>query len=172
MPLRSFANLIGFQLVWFTCVLGAAAGMPWLGVGVLLGVLAGHFVFPVAAWRRELALLGAAALLGMAAETLLHQGAAVVGYPPQAWTGAPAPSWMVALWINFAATLHGCLAWMQGRIPAAALAGALAGPLSYWGGERLGAITLHPDPVHWIVGIGLVWATATPVLIWLAEVTA
>lgn len=152
--------------------MGAAAGSPWLGVGVLLGVLAGHFYFPLAPWRRELALLAAAALMGLAAETLLHKGAAVVGYPPQAWTGDPAPAWMVALWINFAATLHGCLGWMQGRIPVATLAGALAGPLSYWGGARLGAITLHPDPVHWIVGIGLVWAIATPVLVWLAEVTA
>ena len=172
MPARSLANLIGFQLVWFACVWGGASGFPWFGVGLLAAVLGAHFYFPLAPWRRELVLLAAAGLLGLAAETLLHKGASVVGYPPQAWTGEPAPAWMLALWINFAATLHGCLAWLRGKTPVAAVAGAVAGPLSYWGGERMGAITLHPEPVYWLAGIGLIWAIATPVLVWLAEVTA
>ena len=52
------------------------------------------------------------------------------------------------------------------------MAGALAGPLSYWGGQRLGAITLNPEPAIWMGGVGLLWAVATPMLVWLAEETA
>lgn len=171
MPLRTAANLIGFQTVWFSCVLFAAAGRPWFGVVVLAAVVALHLHFAVAPWKRELKLLAGAAALGLGGEWLLH-AAAVTGYPPQVWTGEPVPMWMVALWVNFASTLHSSLAWLQGRFVLASMAGALAGPLSYWGGARLGAIALHPDPAIWIAGVGLLWAVATPMLVWLAEETA
>ena len=160
-------NLIIFQVVWLACVLGAAQGYPWLGVVAL----AGHFRVVAARPRQEGLLLGAAAALGLAGEWALH-AAAVTGYPPQAWTGWPVPVWMIALWINFACTLHASLAWLQGRFVFATMAGAIAGPLSYWGGERLGAITLHPDPAIWMGGVGLLWAVSTPALVWLAEATA
>ena len=169
---RTLANLAGFQAVWFACVLFAAAGRPWFGVAVLAVVLALHFRLSPADKRpREVKLLAGAALLGLSGEWALH-AAAVTGYPPQAWTGEPAPAWMVALWINFAATLHSSLAWLRGRFVFATMAGALAGPLSYWGGQRLGAITLNPEPAIWIGGVGLLWAIATPMLVWLAEETA
>lgn len=170
MTSRTLLNLVGFQACWFALVLLAAAGHPWLGMAVLAVAVAWN-LYAASAPARELQLLGAALLLGLAGETALHW-AAVTGYPPQAWTGEPVPVWMVGLWINFATTLHVSLAWLRGRLVMATLAGAVAGPLSYFGGQRLGAITLHPEPLIWIVGIGLLWAVATPLLVWAAEVTA
>jgi hypothetical protein len=35
-------NFVGFQSGWFACVLGAAAGCPWLGLVVVAGVVALH----------------------------------------------------------------------------------------------------------------------------------
>jgi preprotein translocase subunit Sec61beta len=167
MPLRSIANLIGFQSVWAACVLFAAAGRPWLGVAVLAGVIGLHLMFPVAPVKQESKLLAVAAALGLAGEWALH-ALAVTGYPPQVWTGEPIPAWMIALWVNFAATLHSSLAWLEDRFVLATMLGAVAGPLSYWGGERLGAIALYPNPVVWIAGVGLLWAVATPFLVWYA----
>lgn len=167
---RTVINVAAFQAVWFALVLMAARGWPWLGLAVLGASLAWHF-HSARAPGRELRLLAAAAGLGLAGETALHWSA-VTGYPPQAWTGEPVPVWMVGLWVNFATTLHVSLAWLRGRFVAAALAGAAAGPLSYFGGQRLGAITLHPEPLVWITGIGLLWAIATPALVWVAEETA
>ncbi len=158
----SIANLAAFQIVWFACVYSAAAGAPWLGVAALAASLALQFR------TMDVKLFGAAAALGLGGEWALH-AVAVTGYPPQAWTGEPIPAWMIALWVNFASTLKASLAWLQGRYVFATMAGAVAGPVSYWGGERLGAITLHPDPAVWIGGVGLLWALATPLLVWLSE---
>lgn len=167
---RTLINLAGFQISWFALVMLAAAGRPWLGMAVL-GMAVVWNLYSAPALRQELQLLGVAAAVGLAGETALHW-AAVTGYPPQAWTGEPVPVWMIGLWINFATTLHVSLAWLSGRYVAATLAGAVAGPLSYFGGQRLGAITLHPEPLVWIIGIGLLWAMATPLLVWVAEGTA
>ena len=164
-PPRTLLNLAAFQAVWFACVLFAAAGRPWLGVAAL-------GVSLVAQYRstRAAKLLGTAALLGLAGEWALH-AAAVTGYPPQAWTGEPAPAWMVALWVNFASTLQSSLKWLQGRYVFATVLGAIGGPLSYWGGEQLGAITLNPDQGVWFCGVGILWALSTPLLVWIAEET-
>lgn len=168
--MRTLVNFACFNAVWFALVLSAAAGHPWWGVAAAAASAAAWSLAAVAP-RRELLLLAGAGLLGLAGETLLHR-AAVTGYPPQAWTGEPVPAWMVGLWVNFATTLHVSLAWLRGRFVAATMAGAIAGPASYFGGERLGAITLNPEPAVWIAGIGLLWALATPLLVWLAEATA
>ena len=63
-------NLLLFQAGWFACVLGAAQGQPWLGVGVAAMAVAWHLVH-AARPRRELALVGAAVLIGAVFETLL-----------------------------------------------------------------------------------------------------
>jgi hypothetical protein len=165
------ADLLLFQTIWFICVWSAAHGYPWAGVLAVAGragfSLRGSSVPP----RREALLLLSAAAIGLLGEWILG-AAEVLDYPPQARTGPPVPAWMIALWVNFATLLHTSLAWLRGRFVLAAMLGAIAAPLSYWAGRRLGAILLHPEPVVWICGIGLLWAVATPVLVWIAEATA
>ncbi|MBM3737226.1 MAG: DUF2878 domain-containing protein [Acidobacteria bacterium] len=153
--MSKFANFAGFQVVWFGCVIPAAAGMPWIGIAVCL----------VWAWlyRRDVQLLCAAAGIGLAAETALYSTGSTA-FPPQTWIGAPVPLWMAALWVNFAATLNESLSWLSGRYAAGALLGAVAGPLSYWAGERLGAIQVNRP---WAVA--LTWALATPALLYAAR---
>ena len=53
-----------------------------------------------------------------------------------------APPWILGLWALFATTLNRSLAWLHGRYALAAVLGAIAGPLSYWAGARLGALEL------------------------------
>jgi hypothetical protein len=51
----------------------------------------------------------------------------------------------------------------------AALLGAVSGPLSYLGAERLGAVVLAPDPL-WRWGVlALAWAVAVPVTLAVAR---
>jgi hypothetical protein len=59
------------------------------------------------------------------------------------------------------------LEWLSGRYALAAVLGAVAGPLSYLGGERLGAITVESP-----LAIGIEWAIATPLLVYLKERTS
>ena len=49
------------------------------------------------------------------------------------------------MWAMFGTTLRGSLSWLAGRYGLAALLGAVAGTLSYLGGAKLGAVTMHPN---------------------------
>lgn len=154
-------NMLAFQAAWFATVLGAAHGLPWLGLVTVLAAVVLHLTLTT---RRlpELRLLSAAFILGLLLEnTLLHTG--VVGY-----AGDPVwvPLWMLALWPLFATTLNFTLVWFKPRPRLAVMAGALAGPLAYAGGEALGAIRLY-GPALWI--LAAVWAVAFPLLLAVAR---
>lgn len=76
---------------------------------------------------------------------------------------------MIALWPNFATTLHSSLRWLAGHYIVAALLGAVAGPLSYYAGAQLGALTLHPTLAVSMIALAVVWGITLPILLWLAE---
>jgi hypothetical protein len=77
------------------------------------------------------------------------------------------PPWMIALWANFATTLNLSLAGLQTRPWLAALLGLVGGPLAYWGGAGLGAMTFVA-PLPALIALGLGWALLTPLLLALA----
>ena len=78
-----------------------------------------------------------------------------------------APAWILALWALFAIALREPLRWLHGGWPLAALLGALGGPLSYAGAERLGACTLNRPLARLALALG--WAAITPLLLVLAR---
>ena len=162
--MRNFFNFIGFQIAWFSCILGAASGFPWLGLAATLFVACVHLRF--SADRQAEAQLGGVALtLGLAADSLgISTGA--IDFPPQSRLGWPIPAWMPALWLNLALTLNHCLSWLKGRYFLSAVFGAVGGPLSYYAGCRFGAIDLDVS-LLWVVA--LEWAVATPLLQYAAQ---
>ncbi|MEZ5558599.1 MAG: DUF2878 domain-containing protein [Pseudomonadales bacterium] len=142
----SRANLINaalFQTTWFACVLGGAAGSSLWGAAALLGLLTFSARSPHL--RADLRLAAAAAVIGFALDTLwIHLG--VLDYHGIAF----APAWIVLLWVAVGLTLNHSLSLFAGR---PWLGGVLAGacaPLSYLGGERLGAVAV-PDP--WLLAL-------------------
>ncbi len=157
------ANVLLFQAGWFACVLGAANGAAWLGPAVAAAAVGWHLA-RAAAPRPEAALIGVAALAGLAFETaLVHSG--WLHFDP---AGMPfealAPFWMVALWALFATTLNVSLRALHGRWRVAALLGAVGGPLAYAGGARLGALE-WVDATAALAAIGIGWAVLTPLLL-------
>lgn len=164
--IEMLVNFAGFQAGWFACVLGAAAGYPLAGPVVVIAVVLGQML-----WRRErrgdATLLLLAGGLGWSLDSLLV-GLGVMAFPPEAALVRPTALWMVALWINLAATLRVSFAWLDGRWALAAVLGAVAGPLAYGAGARLGAIDLGGRPALSLALIGVEWLIAMPVLMWLA----
>jgi uncharacterized protein DUF2878 len=162
----AIAYFAGFQLVWFACVLGAAAGRPWLGpLAAALYVAGGLGASRQRGAEARLVLLGA--LLGAAADSALV-AAGRLRLVGTALEPTLVPAWMIALWAALAVLLRPTFGWLRGRPALAALLGALAGPLSYAGGGRLGAAEiLAPWPAS-AAAIALEWTVALPLLVHLA----
>ena len=158
-------NLALYQVGWFACVLGAANGRAWAGAGVALLLAAVHLTL-VRDRARESRLLLAAAGLGLSLDSLqLNLGFFV--YPSGTPVAGLAPPWIIALWIQFATLLHFGLRWLSGRYALAAALGFLGGPLSFWGGERIGAIEFTSSAGY--LALACVWALAMPALVWLGD---
>lgn len=158
------ANVLLFQAAWFSGVLGAAHGRPWLGPAAALAVVAWH----LARARRalpEALLLAAALALGAAFENFLVRGGWLRFETSE--IAALAPAWIIALWAAFATTLNVSLRALHRRPAVAAALGAIAAPLAYYAGSRLGAVEFVNFGTALVV-IAAGWVVLTPVLVSLA----
>jgi hypothetical protein len=164
--MRTLINFVAFYVGWFACVAGAGQGWPYLGAVAVTGVLALHLAMAAAPWR-ELRVILLVTALGYSADSL-QMAAGVLAFPhhdPASWLP---PLWLLALWVAFATTLNVSFQWLVGRPVAAALLGAIAGPMSYYAGVRLGA-AWFPNPALSLVALGIEWAVMMPALLWLAQ---
>ena len=158
----SLANVVAFQLCWLGSVSGAAAGWPWVGP-LIVGIwVALHVVYVAPHSKSEAQFIVGTALAGWIADSLLVTAGYLL-FPPHAALGVPSAIWMAALWAGFAATIPHSLRWLDRHLGLAAGLGAIAGPLAYLGGERLGAITLSSSEAF--LGVAVVYAVITPALV-------
>jgi hypothetical protein len=165
---RKLLNFALFQVGWFACVLGGAHDMPVAAVAAAVAVVGMSLWWFSADRVSDLRLIEAVALIGFCVDTVhLRFGVfALVGDPRFPHL---CPLWLLALWAVFGTTLRGSLSWLAGRYGMAALLGAVAGPLSYIGGAKLGAVTMHPNHVFSMAALAVGWAVVMPLLVWLAH---
>ncbi len=159
-------NFVAFQIGWFACVLGAAHGQPWTGVVIAAAVVAVHAA-RAALPAPELKLVAIALVTGAVWDSALAS-LGWIDFTAGTLVSGIAPPWIIALWALFATTLNISLDWLKGRWLAAALFGAIGGPLSYWAGVRLGAV-VFVEPVPALIALGVGWAVITPLLLLLAK---
>ena len=160
--LPNILNFAAFQATWFTSILGAAAGLPWLGPAAVVLWMGGHLSALGGERGVEWRMLLLAAAFGYAVDSLLVLGGWLF-FPAESWVWG-SPPWMVALWVGFTATLSRSLRWLNGRYGVAAVLGLVGGPAAYYAGARLGAVEL-PSGFDPALRIGLAWAVALPVLL-------
>lgn len=154
-------NFILFQLAWFSCVIGAGKGMPWLGAIVTMLVLIWH-LYQAKTVKAELLLMLYALLIGATYDqSMLSLG--YISYISNGWSNAIVPVWILALWLAFTSTLNVSLRWMRNKHSIAVFFGAVGGPMAYLGAEKLGAVILHGASSYIALSIG--WAVITPVLL-------
>ena len=163
---RLVVNFMAFQLGWFACIRGAASDMPAAGATIAALVVGVH-LFCAVRPLEEFKLVVVAVMAGAVFDSLLlatgllqfHSGTFIPGL---------APYWILALWALFATTLNVSLAWLRGRWLLAAVLGAIAGPLSYWAGAKLGAV-MFVQTVPAIAAMAVEWAIAMPLLMFFAK---
>jgi hypothetical protein len=163
---RSVLNFALMQAGWFACVLGAANGLPWAGTAAAAAIVAWHVARAMRP-ATELRLVVLITLAGGAFDSALT-AAGWVAFPNGQFAPWLAPHWIFALWALFATGLNLSLAWLKGRWWLAAAIGAVASPLSYWAGVRLGAATFV-EPESMTAALALGWAVILPAILRLAQ---
>ena len=159
-------NIASFYLGWFACLLGATQNMPRLGALVMAALLVLHLV--LAANRgQELRFILVTGLLGTCLDSLLMlSGLYTFTNHTLTWL---CPVWLTTLWMGFASTLNHSMRWLHGRYGLASFFGAVSGPLSYYAGARLGALTFVPAAEVTLTALAIVWSLVVPGLLWLAH---
>jgi Protein of unknown function (DUF2878) len=157
-------NAIVFELVWLAAVGGAGRGIWWAGP-LALSVFFGYQVHASPLARADGMLVALACVVGFLADSLLARSGLVVyaaAVPSAQW----APLWIVALWANLALALNHSLAFLQRRLPWAALLGAIAAPLSYFFAEHAWhAVVLASPLTTTLLALAASWAVLMPLLV-------
>jgi hypothetical protein len=163
---KTILNILLFQAAWFVTIFSAGTGHPYVGPIYTAIWMIFHFTFFAKNRFAEWNLLLFAALLGYVFDSIMvHFGVFV--FPAEAMLGSPSTVWMVALWINLAATLNFSMSWLKGRLLLAALLASVAGPATYYAGSRFGAINMQAS---WsLYAIALQWLLAMPLLLWFSQ---
>ncbi len=165
MAKKNIINFVLFQISWLVCVLSGAADNNVPAVLMTAVFVLIHFRY--FAWRyADFRLIIAGVFVGLLLDTA-YSASGLMAYSGQ--TLPPiAPWWILCLWINFMLTLNHSLSWLLERRWLAALISAIGSPLSYYAGQKLGALNwLQPDML--IVVSAITWAVAVPFLLTLAN---
>ena len=160
------ANAGLYEAGWFAVVLGIAWGSPWIGSALGIVTILAHLAI-VTDRRIELQRIAAAVFIGVVVETINSKFGIyeVIGANQLNTTFAP---WLLVIWAGLATAFYRSLRWLSGRYLLAIPIGALAGPIAFWAGERLGAIVMTREPE--LLGLlALQWAIALPLLTWTSD---
>ena len=168
-----WGNLIGYQIVWFSAIIGAGRGLWWPGVIAAAVFILLHLAFAgqSAAQRAvDVRLLAIAVVTGI----LLDGAVAMSGLAQYAASNPTllpggAPLWILAIWASFALTLRHSMTFLLGRPAVALLFGAIGGPLAYPGAVRGWQAIAFAEP-RWptLAALAVGWGIAIPLLTTLA----
>ncbi|HEX6549311.1 MAG TPA: DUF2878 domain-containing protein [Gammaproteobacteria bacterium] len=165
--MKFWISLIGYQVVWFTAVIGAGHGLAWPG----LLAMSVYVIWQFSISRQrgaDLLLICTALVAGCVLDgALLNTG--LLHYQAMSPFDRLPPLWILALWISFALTFTQSLQYLQTRLPVAALLGAIGGPLAYLGAARGWQVVSFVHPL-WLdlLWLAVGWGLVTPLLAWLA----
>jgi len=160
---RTWANLLGNQLVWLCAVIGAGHGLRWPAL-----VAAAVYVGSQLAWSAQPSVEVRLLLVAVGCGLVVDGLAGASGWVTYAAGNDPAwiaPVWILALWAAFAMTLTVSFAVLQRHLIAAALVGLLSAPLAYLSAARgWSSVVFTAPPWHGVLLLGLGWAVALPLL--------
>jgi hypothetical protein len=165
MMIALIANIVIFQIAWFSAVISAGHNVPWIGTTLMLSAVVFHIVRAERPGP-ELLLVLVCGLIGAVWDSLLVASGWIT-YPSGSVMPGLAPYWIIAMWMLFATTLNISVGWLKSSRVLAALFGGIGGPLSYYTGSKLGGV-IFVDQTAALIALGVGWATLMPILLSLA----
>ncbi|MEI7869574.1 MAG: DUF2878 domain-containing protein [Candidatus Methylumidiphilus sp.] len=159
------SNFLAYQFAWFACILSAAGNLPWIGSFIALIIVIWH-VSMARLPMTELALIVVSGVIGLSWESVMVQTGWIT-YPSGNLISGFAPHWIVALWLVFATTFNVSLKWFKTHLAVVALFGFVGGPLAFYAGSLLGALTLTPK--LGLIAIAIGWGLLMPILMLIAR---
>ena len=154
---KPWFNGLWFQVTWFACVLGRD---PWLPA--IAAMFALHFLL-VPSGVKEFKRIAPVAGAGIVTDAILT-ALGVFNFG-----NVFIPLWLIALWFAFATTLQRALAVFGRKLWIAALIGAVAVPLNYGAGAKMGAVDLPLGTGTTATSLIVVWFFLLPSLYRLAK---
>jgi hypothetical protein len=169
-----WSNLIGYQIVWFSAVIGAGRGLWWPGVIAAAIFILLHLVFARQSRigrTTDFKLLAVAVLIGTLLDGILAtSGLARYAANDMTLPSGGAPLWILSMWASFALTLRHSMTFLLGRPTVALVFGAIGGPLAYFGASRGWQVIVFAEP-RWmaLLALAIGWGLAIPLLTMLAQ---
>lgn len=159
LPRSRGVNYALYQTGWFACILGAAWEWPLTGALVAAALIGAHFARTIER-AVELRLLLLALGVGVIVEAYQVRSGTYARFTSGAIVAWMSPPWLLLMWAQFATTFRWSLRGIMLRPVRAALFGAVGGPIAFWAGERLGAVTLAAPLWAAYLRLGLTWGIA------------
>ncbi len=138
---RNIINFLNLQVVWFAIILGVAYGIIWPAIIAVAGSLIWQSL-PANRNPLDMRAIMVCLLVGFVLDSL-WASTGLVSYQMHWPLTSIAPFWIMMLWLAFALTLNHSFSWLHDHTWIAVLAGIVVWPLSYYAGQRLGAIELN-----------------------------
>mgnify|MGYP003700471217 CR=1 FL=1 len=148
-------NLVAFNLMWLGCVLGREQ-LLWLVAPLVLAYL----TLLVANGILLMQQLFLPAAIGITVDLVLT----LLGFFAFDTSAVLLPAWLIVLWLAFSSTLNLSLSVFQSKISLAVVAGAVAFPVNYAVGQRLGAVEFPQSDSITLLILALIWAALLPLL--------
>ena len=137
MNLPFILNLVFFQLVWFSSVVGAGAyGLHWLAMGAMIPLSVLAWFSPTR--RSDLALATIALCVGLLIDNIWVK-AGILAYPDYTF----APYWIGLLWVGLGLTINHSMAIFRDHTLIGSLVVGAFAPVTYLSGERFGAVIVQ-----------------------------
>lgn len=151
----TWLNFAWFQLIWFVAIVYGESAQVYLVLSLLL-----HFVLSPSRGQ-DLKIMLPICLIGISLDASLafFDIMTFQTQPMQLMT-----IWLAMLWCHFAVTLNHGMLWLS-RLPLLwqCICGGVFGPISYFSGAKLEAISLPLGSLTTILLWSLIWALSTPV---------
>lgn len=135
-------NIILLNVLWFSCVLGAANNMLWPGFVVLSGIILFN-LYQQTLKKIDLKIVIFSIIAGVFIDGLLH-ALGMVSYEHKILNVAFLPPiWILILWVGFGATVRTGMQWLLSNPKIGAVFMLVGAPLSYFSAAKLGAAEIQ-----------------------------